>query len=155
MADILAAIEGLPPVLALKSSFVAYPLVNALHILLIGALVTSVLLMDLRVLGAFGSVPAAPFVALLRRVAFVAFAGAVLTGATLFAVRARDYAASPVFLLKMVLVAIAILNFLLFRRLEARVAKSGNLPAPLRLQVIFSAALWLCVLVAGRFIGFY
>lgn len=151
----LMAIEGLPPVSALKTSFVAYPLVNALHILSIGALVTGVLLMDLRLLGAFGFVPGAPLVRLLERVAFVAFACAVLTGATMFAVRARDYAASPVFLLKMALIAAAILNFLLFRRLAARLPKPDRLPASLRLQAMVSAALWLGVLVAGRFIGFY
>ncbi len=155
MGELLTAIEGLPPVSALKTSFVAYPLVNALHILSIGALVTSVLLMDLRLLGAFGYVPAAQLVALLQRVAFAGFTGAVLTGVTLFSVRARDYAASPVFLLKMVLIAAAIFNVLLFRRIEAQKPRSDRLPVPLRLQAMISAVLWLGVLVAGRFIGFY
>lgn len=155
MAELLAAIEAWPPVSALKTSFVAYPLVNALHVLSIGALVTSVLLMDLRLLGLFRFVPKAPLVSLLERVAFVAFAGAAVTGATMFGVRARDYAASPVFLLKMALIAAAILNFLLFRWLEMRRPEPDRLPASLRLQATLSAALWLGVLVAGRFIGFY
>ena len=42
---------------ALKSSFVAYPLVSALHILSIGVLLTSVILMDFRILGAFAVMP--------------------------------------------------------------------------------------------------
>ncbi|MGO4837920.1 DUF6644 family protein [Rhizobiaceae sp. 2RAB30] len=155
MAELLMAIEGLALVSALKTSFVAYPLVNALHILSIGALVTSVLLMDLRLLGAFAYVPAAQLVAFLQRVAFAGFTGAVLTGVTLFAVRARDYAASPVFLLKMVLIAAAIFNVLLFRRIESRIPRSDRLPVPLRLQAMISAVLWLGGLVAGRFIGFY
>lgn len=155
MSETLGAIEALPAVSALKTSFVVYPLVNALHILAIGGLVTSVLLMDLRLLGAFASVPGAPLVSLLNRVALVAFAGAALTGITMFSVRARDYAASPVFLLKMMLIAVAILNFLLFRRLHARPHKTDRLPLRLRLQAMVSATLWLGVLVAGRFIGFY
>ena len=57
MADILASIEQLALVRVLKTSFVAYPIVNALHILSIGALLTSVMLMDLRIVGAFRSVP--------------------------------------------------------------------------------------------------
>lgn len=155
MAELLTAMEGLAPVSALKTSFVAYPLVNALHILSIGALVTSVLLMDLRLLGAFGFVPGVPLVCLLQRVAFAGFTGAVLTGVTLFAVRARDYAASPVFLLKMALIAAAIFNVLLFRRIESRIPRSDRPPVPLRLQAMISAMLWLGILVAGRFIGFY
>ena len=67
--EFLQAIEQLGPVRLLKSSFLAYPAVNALHIAAIGALFTSVLLMDLAVLGAIRSVPREKFVALLRRVA--------------------------------------------------------------------------------------
>ena len=46
MAEFLAGIEQLAFVRGLKASFVAYPIVNALHIMAIGALLTSVLLMD-------------------------------------------------------------------------------------------------------------
>jgi hypothetical protein len=155
MIEFLTAIEKLSAVSALKSSFVAYPVVNALHILAIGALVTSALLMDFRLLGAFTSVPSSPFLHLLRRVALAAFAVAVLTGITMFAVRARDYAASPVFLLKLALIAAAILNFLVFSRLEHRRPETKP-PTPLmRLSAVCSIVLWLGVLFAGRFIGFY
>lgn len=57
MAEFLAGIEQLALVRGLKASFVAYPIVNALHIMAIGALLTSVGLMDLSVLGAFRSLP--------------------------------------------------------------------------------------------------
>ena len=45
--DWAQAIEHIGVAKALKASFVAYPLVNAAHILAIGALVTSVILMNL------------------------------------------------------------------------------------------------------------
>lgn len=155
MNELLGAIEKLSAIAALKSSFVAYPVVNGLHILAIGALVTSVLLMDFRLLGAFASIPASPFHRLLRRVALFAFAVAVLTGVTIFAVRARDYAASPVFLLKLTLIAAAIANFLLFSWLQAGRSETKP-PTPLmRLSAVCSVLLWLGVLFAGRFIGFY
>src|SRR6187402_518558 len=112
MAEILADIEHLALVRALKGSFVAYPVVNALHIMSIGALLTSVLLMDLRIVGAFRSLPGGAFVALLRRAAFVAFGGALITGLLLFSVRAGEYAAMPVFLVKMALIVLAGLNLL-------------------------------------------
>jgi hypothetical protein len=84
MAELLAGIEHLALARWLKGSFIAYPIVNALHIMSIGALLTSVVLMDLRICGAFRSLPYAAFVALLRRVALGAFAGALVTGSLLF-----------------------------------------------------------------------
>src|SRR3990170_1097253 len=116
MDALLAGIEQLAIVRGLKASFVAYPIVNALHIMSIGALLTSVWLMDLRVLGAFRSLPQAAFVALLRRTAFTAFAGALVTGSLLFSIRAREYAAMPIFLTKMTLILVAGVNFLVFMR---------------------------------------
>ncbi|TIX76756.1 MAG: hypothetical protein E5V21_19820, partial [Mesorhizobium sp.] len=118
MDEFLAGIEQLAFVRALKASFVAYPIVNALHIMSIGALLTSVWLMDLRILGAFRSLPQAAFVALLRRTALIAFAGALVTGLLLFSVRASEYAAKPIFLTKMTLILLAGINFLVFLRLS-------------------------------------
>jgi hypothetical protein len=143
------AIEQFGAVRAVKSSFFTYPIVNALHIMSIGALWTSVLLMDLRVLGAFSSVERAPFVRLLRRVALAAFCGALLTGPLMFAIRASEYAAMPVFLAKMGLIVLAGLNFILFQRLAG-----GNEKEGLQLPAAASIVLWTAVLFAGRFIGF-
>jgi hypothetical protein len=148
----LAGIEQLAIVRGLKASFVAYPTVNALHIMSIGALLTSVWLMDLRILGAFRSLPQAAFVALLRRTAFTAFAGALVTGSLLFSVRAREYAAMPIFLAKMTLILLAGANFLVFMRR----AKGGDEPAggTVTTLAVLSMALWTSVLFSGRFIGF-
>jgi hypothetical protein len=148
--EILAALEQLGVIRALKASFFAYPIVNALHIMSIGGLFTSIFLMDLRLLGAFGSLPAEPFVRLLRRVALIAFSGAALTGLTMFAVRATDYAAMPVFLLKMALIALAALNFAVF----VSVSRTGAANPALRMSAIVSLLLWTGVILAGRFIGF-
>ncbi|WP_352744502.1 hypothetical protein [Mesorhizobium sp. M0701] len=79
MDGFFAGIEQLALVRGLKASFVAYPVVNALHIMSIGALLTSAWLIDLRIIGAFRSLPQAAFVALLRRTGFAAFGGALVT----------------------------------------------------------------------------
>ncbi|RWP72505.1 DUF6644 family protein [Mesorhizobium sp.] len=152
MDELLTGIEQLAFVRALKASFVAYPIVNALHIMSIGALLTSVWLMDLTILGAFRSLPQAAFVALLRRTAFTAFAGALVTGSLLFSVRAREYAAMPIFLAKMTLILLAGANFLVFMRR----AKGGKEPAggTVTMLAVLSLVLWTSVLFAGRFIGF-
>ncbi|RWN98911.1 hypothetical protein [Mesorhizobium sp.] len=152
MDEFLAGIEQLAIVRGLKASFIAYPIVNALHIMSIGALLTSVWLMDLRILGAFRSLPQAAFIALLRRTALAAFAGALITGSLLFSIRASEYAAMPIFLTKMTLILLAGANFLIFMRY----AKGGDEPAggTVTILALLSLVLWTSVLFAGRFIGF-
>ncbi len=152
--EALSAIEQLGAVRLLKSSFYAYPLVNALHIAAIGALFTSVWLMDLRVLGAFRTVPEHPFLALMRRVAISAFAGAALTGAALFSIRATEYAGMPVFWAKMGLILLAGLNLLLFAMLARKRPPQAPAGSGERLAASLSALLWTGVLLCGRFIGF-
>ncbi len=151
--EFLQAIEQLGPVRLLKSSFLAYPIVNALHIAAIGGLFTSALLMDLAVLGAIRSVPREKFVALLRRVALGAFVIAALTGLALFSIQATDYARNPVFLLKLGLIGLAALNFLAFFLLS-RANPDGETSAATRFCAIASILLWSGVLLCGRLIGF-
>ena len=154
MAEFLEAIEQLAFVRGLKASFVVYPIVNALHIMSIGALLTSVLLMDLRIVGAFRSLPHAAFVALLRRIAIVAFAGALVTGSLLFSVKASEYAAMPIFLAKMALILAAGVNFLAFMRLSRARGGDQSAGGTVTILAVLSPVLWTSVLFAGRFIGF-
>ncbi len=154
MDSIAAVIEQLPFVRFLRVNFIAYPLVNAFHILSIGALLTSVGLMHLRLAGFAQSLPAEAFVGLLRRVAFTAFAGALLSGLLLFSVRAADYLATPLFFTKLALIAIAGLNFVVFSILEARVPPGLERPAILGVMAVVSICLWLAVLLCGRLLGF-
>jgi hypothetical protein len=151
--EFFQAIEQLGAVRLLKSSFVAYPVINALHIAAIGALLTSVLLMDLSVLGVIRAIPREELVALLRRVALAAFAVAVLTGVTMFSIQATDYVRNPVFLVKLCLIVLATLNFAAFTALERR-RPSGEADAALRILAVTSILLWSGVLFAGRLIGF-
>jgi hypothetical protein len=149
--EFLEALEQSGLARALKTSFFAYPVVNALHILSIGAVLTSVMLMDLRVLGAIRTVAKAPFMALLRRVALIAFCGALVTGFAMFAIKATEYAAMPIFLAKMTLIVLAALNFLLFLKFD----RQAEMPSKwVRVSAIVSLALWIGVLLCGRFIGF-
>lgn len=153
MADILLAIERLPPVEALKSSFVAYPLVNALHILAIGILLTSVIVMDLAVLGAIRSLPTSSLVRLMRRFAIAAFVVALASGLMLFSVRASEYAGNSAFLIKLCLIIAAGVNLAAFAAVAGWNHETNFSPGA-RLMAALSIALWLSVLVAGRFIGF-
>lgn len=152
--EVLHAIEQLAPARLLRASFYIYPLFNAAHILFIGTLITSVILMDLKILGFLAKQDRLPFLRLMRGAALMAFAGAVITGSALFSIRATEYFFNPAFRLKMVLIALAALNFLAMRLLAS--AKDGTPLENSRAQLfsVFSMALWLSVLVCGRFIGF-
>ncbi|MER9107055.1 hypothetical protein NKH95_24345 [Mesorhizobium sp. M0848] len=152
MTEFFTGIEHLALARWLKGSFIAYPIVNALHIISIGALLTSVVLMDLRICGAFRSLPQAAFVGLLRHIALAAFAGALVTGSLLFSVKASTYAAMPIFLAKMALILVAGVNFLVFTRV--RRATGRGEPAGGTALAVLSILLWTSVLFAGRFIGF-
>ena len=145
MEALLGSLEQLALIKALKTSFFAYPIVNALHVLAIGALVTAVLLMDLRIVGVIRSIEEQPFVRLLRRVALWAFGLAVLTGALMFAVRATEYAGMPLFWIKMGLIGLAGLNFVAFSLLRQ--------PDGKRALACVSILLWPTVLLAGLFLG--
>ncbi len=149
--EFLEAVEQLAPARLLRSSFVAYPLVNALHIAAIGTLFAGVLLMDLAVLGAIRSIARERLLALLRPMAFGAFALAGVSGLVLFSIQATAYAQNPAFLTKLGLIALALLNFRAFTALD----RKASAPTPaLRLCALASILLWSGVLVAGRFIGF-
>lgn len=151
--ELLAGVERLPLVGAFKLSFYVYPLVNALHIMAIGALVTTVTLMDLRILGFLGRMPRAAFLELMRGAVAAAFAVAALTGLALFSIRAQEYATNPAFQIKMVLLGLAGLNLLAFRRFAPPAGAAGY-PATAKALAALSIALWVSVLVAGRFVGF-
>lgn len=140
----LAAIERTAAADALRTSFHLYPVVNALHILAIGALATTVLLMHARSAGLFAGLDEARFHNAFRRIALSAFVVAVATGLALFSVKAVEYAANPAFLLKIGLIGAAMVNFGLWLAL----------PAWRRAGTLLSALLWPAILLAGRYIAF-
>lgn len=153
----LAWIAASPVAAALKSSRYAYPVVNAVHIMGLAALFGSIVTLDLRLLGAFRTVPARALATALPRVAAVGLVVAILSGAALFSVEPADYAANRAFLIKLGLVligaahAIAVHTTLGWRDL---VHGRGGIDAGLRLSAAISLAIWTSAILAGRFIAF-
>ena len=148
-----AAIEQTPPIVALRESTFAYPLVNALHIIGIALLFGAIVALDLRLIGwrrAAG--PADGFAQLLIPVAISGLGLAIPAGLLLFATDARAYAASALFQTKMVLIGLAIGNALWLRASERR----G--PRPQRRVALAASAsilLWLGAIVLGRLVGYF
>ncbi|WAJ28956.1 DUF2214 domain-containing protein [Antarcticirhabdus aurantiaca] len=140
----------------LRQSLVAYPLVNALHILAIALVAGPILVLDLRILGAFRAIPAAHLARPLARTAAVGVGLALVTGALLFSTRPAGYLANPAFLLKVALVGLGILNALVIRATPGwrRLLAGAEPGAPDRALALVSAATWIAAILAGRWIAF-
>ena len=155
-----AALEATELAAALRNSVWSYPLVNAAHILGVALLVGSIAPLDLRLLGAWRSVPLAPLWTVLPRIAGIGLVMAIIFGVLLFITRATDYVASNLFIAKMILVAIGTANVLTLRVLlsaqAAKIAASHeNSPARLRFAAGLSLAAWLSALTLGRLVGYF
>lgn len=147
----LEALEAFGPAAFFRTSVVLYPLVNLAHVLSIGALVTTALLMDLRILGLGRGVAVEMAVHYLRPIAVGALVLAVVTGFTLFTVQPVEYFGNSAFRVKMLLLAAALLNAAVFTSFRAH--REPSRPGA-RAMAVVSAGLWISVAVAGRFIGF-
>ena len=146
----LAALEATFLAEAIRRSVWAYPLLETVHIASIGALVGSVLLLELRVFGLGREIGVVPLARLVLRTALAGFACAVASGSLLFVSAATEVAANPAFQAKLVLILIAGLNAVVF---HARGGLRGR-DTLARLQAAASLLLWLSVLAAGRLIAY-
>jgi hypothetical protein len=151
LIELLEALGASPPAALLRTSFYLYPIVNALHILALGALVTSVAMMDLRILGLARAIPVPVVLAHVRPITVASLVVALVTGLLLFSIRPLDFIVMPVFQWKLALIGIATLNALAFNVLDRDRTGRGMM---LKTMALASLVLWLATLLLGRFIGF-
>lgn len=144
MDQLLAALEASWLARGLKTSFYVYPLVNAAHVASVGVVLTSVMIIHARAARFFARLDRVNVEQTFRTVALASFAVAALTGFALFAVNPAEYAANPVFRLKLMLLVAAGVNLGLYLTTPRWRIAGG----------ILSALLWPAILIAGRFIGF-
>ncbi|MCL5050581.1 DUF6644 family protein [Aliidiomarina maris] len=143
----------------LRSSDWAYPALSASHIIALGTLIGTVIVMDLRVLGVIRRIELVPLVPLMSQVAAVALVFALLTGVVLFSVQPNHYLSNDAFLFKLACIALALLNALLVHANTHWRALRSNAPAThahglLKLGAALSLILWLSAVFAGRWIAF-
>ena len=140
---------------ALRNSVWVYPLINAAHILGVALLVGAMVPLDLRLLGVWPGVPLAPLRRVLTVTAAAGLALAVAAGSLLFIARAGDYAASPLFLSKLTVVAIGVTNALALQigsRMPSAIASTTGW---CRMAAAISLLCWLSALTLGRLIGYF
>ena len=96
-----------------ESGVWTYGVVNLAHILGIAMLFGAILVLDLRLLGMWRSVPLPVLSRPTVTLAACGFLLAAATGIPMFATKAVDYAGNPFLFIKFPLIALALLNVLL------------------------------------------
>lgn len=140
----------------MRESLFLYPLANVLHIFGLILLVGGIGLLDLRILGFGRALPLAACSRYLTPVALVGLGVMVVSGFSLFSADAGPLSGSGIFRVKLLIVAAALANAVLFRILWQRRLVDWDANAPLfgRLQSAGSLVLWFSAATAGRLIGY-
>jgi hypothetical protein len=157
MGDFIEFIEGTALAVWVRESpsIFAYTTVLSLHAMGLAIVVGIGAVVSLRVLGLFSGIPLAP---LLRLFPFmwIGFTINALSGLALLAANASNMLSNFMFLIKLALIAVAVVNMEVLRHrlaVEAPVAETGahETVAPrTRALALSSLVLWLAVIVSGR-----
>lgn len=137
-----------------------YALVNLAHILGIGALFGAILILDLRLVGAWRRTPLPSVTAPAAPIAAAGLVVAIGSGVCLLASNATEYAGNPFFAVKLPAIALGLVNAFALRRTRAwrehgQRALSETERRQLALLAIVSLASWTTAISAGRLIGYW
>jgi hypothetical protein len=144
---------------AVRESESLFPWAESIHVLAIAVVVGSISFLDLRLLSlASRNRPVSHLVREILPITWIAFGVAVITGGTLFASNAVEYWHNPSFRIKMVLLALAGMNMLVFHGLTYKGVgqwdTSPKTPLGAKIAGGTSLLLWIGVVAFGRWIGF-
>jgi hypothetical protein len=136
-----------------------YPLVEILHILGFVMVVGGGFFFDVRLLGLGRALPVSGLADHLLTWARAGFALVVPTGLLMFAAHATEFAANPVFRLKLVLIAAAVVNAAAFHQWPFRSVARWNVgagtPAWAKAAAVLSLGCWTAALSCGRLLAYF
>ena len=148
--------DGLAISQAYRQSLYLFAVTQVLHLVAITTFIGAILIVDLRLLG-WGPVAQsrAGIARSAQRILLWAGLAVLATGIPQFTTNALSYSRSPVFVVKMCLLAAA-LAFTATLRRRVAAADEGRLPSWVPRAVgAVSLALWMGVTISGRMITFY
>jgi hypothetical protein len=148
-----------PLAATIRANELLFPWFESIHVLAITLVLGSIAIVDLRLLGiASRNRPVTQLIREVLPVTWVAFAVAALTGAALFTSNAVEYSHNFAFRMKMLLMALAGINMLVFHFVTYQTVgqwdAANRTPRAARLAGGFSIAVWLGIVAFGRWIGF-
>lgn len=156
LVQAIAALEASPFGAWARGSSYAYPLANLVHLAGLVMLVGGIGLLDLRLAGAFRSLPLRSLEAVLTPFAIAGLILMAPSGLIMFAADARALSGSDAFRLKLILIAVALANAVAYRLFWRRRAAdlSGEPPGLARVMALGSLLLWVAVAALGRLIAY-
>jgi hypothetical protein len=157
--DWIAYLEGSELADTIRENDLLFPVIESVHVLAICLVVGSILVVDLRLLGlASVNRPVSRITGSILPLTWFAFAVAVVSGGLMFISNATKYLGNGYFVAKMILIAVAGLNMVVFHAIGAKDMpkweKSARLPLRARAAGALSILLWIAVVACGRWIGF-
>jgi hypothetical protein len=161
LAELLASIEMSALGHLMRGAGVwAYAVVNLAHIIGVATLFGAVLVLDLRLLGAWRRFPLISLTTPLVPVASVGFALAIVSGVCLLAANATEYIGNPFLLVKFPAIALGVINVMALTasrawRHRATLAPHAPLPRSFAVAGAISLTTWLTAIAAGRMIGYW
>ena len=161
MYDVLAWLESSALGHAMRSSGLwTYGIVNLIHIAGVATLFGCVLVLDLRLLGLWKSVPLHSIKVPTIPLARAGFIVAAISGSGLISANATEYAGNPFLLIKFPAIALALLNIAFIHRHHAwsapdTRAPGAESPRALKIAGALSLMCWGTALAAGRMIGYW
>jgi hypothetical protein len=162
MYEAMAWLEGSAFAEALRGLGVwTYGITNLIHILAIGMLFGAILILDLRLLGAWRSIPISTIA---RPTVPLAGAGVVIalcSGVSMFAINTTEYHGNPFLYIKLPVLLVALINVFVITRLNAWRHAISDTPLQGSDRLVLAVAggtsllLWLTVISCGRMIGYW
>ncbi|HEX4546521.1 MAG TPA: DUF6644 family protein [Candidatus Acidoferrum sp.] len=152
-------LEQTPVGAGVRESLWLFPAIETLHLLGMAALVGTIAVFDLRLLGwMMRRERVSELAGRLLPWCWAGFAVQVVTGVLLFSSEAVKVYPNPAFRVKMLLIFLAGVHALIFQwtvyRDVATWDDSGVLPVGAKVAGFVSILLWVGIVAAGRFIGF-
>jgi hypothetical protein len=162
MLELMAWLEGSALAELLRGLGIwTYGLLNLAHILGISTLFGTVVLLDLRLMGLWRSVPMATIIRPTVPLAAIGFVLAATSGVMMLSFNTTEYHGNPFLYIKLPVIVLGLINVAIIQRLAAwRRAAAGDMAAPGDRGVLATAgcvslATWLTVVACGRMIGYW
>lgn len=162
MLEVLTWLEGSALAEYLRGLGIwTYGLLNLAHILGITSVFGSVLVLDLRMLGLWPTIPARQLIRPTVPIAMIGFAFAATSGFLMLTFNATEYLGNPFFYIKLPVIVAGLINVAIIQRLGAWKRAVAGEPAQSGDRVMLalfgasSLAIWTTVITCGRMIGYW
>ena len=159
IAALLASLEASSLAVAIRTTIVAFPLIESVHVIGLTLVVGTIMIIDLRLLGlAWTRRPFSLIADEVLRWTWVAFAIAAVTGALMFITNAAAYYQNWYFRAKMLLLVLAAVNMVFFELTDRRRViawdRERSAPTAGKIVAVASLAIWIGVIFLGRWVAY-